>query len=153
MVAYAAAELFDIVDGHILQRADQDFPIENLITDSRQFFFPIKSLFFALPGQSRDGHSFLTDLYKHGVRNFVVQEDKTLPELPGANIIAVASVIDALQKIAAYHRRQYQYPVIGISGSNGKTIVKEWLAQLLHTEYNIVRSPKSYNSQIGVPLS
>jgi len=125
--------------------------ISILITDSRQISNPVQSLFFALHGR-RDGHEFIAEAYNHGVRNFVVQY---LPdyEYAAANFLLVTDVLQALQTLAAYHRRQFNIPIIGITGSNGKTIVKEWLYQLLAANKNIARNPKSYNSQIGVPLS
>ncbi|MEM9981745.1 MAG: bifunctional UDP-N-acetylmuramoyl-tripeptide:D-alanyl-D-alanine ligase/alanine racemase, partial [Bacteroidota bacterium] len=105
-----------------------------------------------------DGHTFLADLYEQGVRSFVIEKDLTdlfkhPQDFKEANFIEVKNSISALQQLAASHRQQYAYPVVGITGSNGKTIVKEWLYQLLEEDYPIVRSPKSYNSQIGVPLS
>ncbi len=133
-----------------------DVLIENLLTDSRKLLFPVNSLFFAMPGQSRSGDSFIKALYEKGVRNFVADKnfaEKSASQYPDANFLLVADPLKALQKLAAYHRHQYKYPVIGITGSNGKTIVKEWLNQLLAADFNIVRSPKSYNSQVGVPLS
>lgn len=128
--------------------------ISILLTDSRHLSFPESSLFFALKTKTNDGHRYIADLYKWRVRNFVVS--KILPEfeeMPEANFLLVKDVLRALQKLATYHRKQFQIPVIGITGSNGKTVVKEFLYQLLHNEFNIVRSPRSYNSQIGVPLS
>lgn len=128
--------------------------ISILLTDSRHLSFPESSLFFALKTKTNDGHRYIADLYKWRVRNFVVS--KILPEfeeMPDANFLLVKDVLRALQKLATYHRKQFQIPVIGITGSNGKTVVKEFLYQLLHNEFNIVRSPRSYNSQIGVPLS
>lgn len=130
-----------------------DSTIEHLLLDSRKINSPATSLFFALHGPRRDGHQFIQDLYKKGVRNFVVSEKINLSLYPDANFLQVSDTLHALQQLAAYHRSQFNIPVIGISGSNGKTIVKEWLYQLLHQDYNIVRSPKSYNSQVGVPLS
>jgi len=130
-----------------------DDAIEHLLMDSRRLIFPETSLFFALPGPRRDGHSFIDELYERGVRNFVVYKEISLARYPDANLILVSDTLDALQQLTAFHRRQFDIPVIGITGSNGKTIVKEWLNQLLEDQYNIVRSPKSYNSQIGVPLS
>ncbi|MDM8700748.1 Mur ligase family protein, partial [Klebsiella pneumoniae] len=107
----------------------------------------------ALAGPRRDGHQFITEVYDRGVRCFVVKKDfDTLP-FEQAIFLKVNDVLLALQQLAAYHRRQFNIPVIGITGSNGKTIVKEWLYQLMHTNQHIVRSPRSYNSQIGVPLS
>jgi alanine racemase len=130
-----------------------DTAVEHLLFDSRKVFFPATSLFFALKGTRRDGHSFIPELYKKAVRNFVVSEALPPDDFPEANILKVDDTLKALQRLAAFHRRQFHIPVIGITGSNGKTMVKEWLWQLLHEDYNIVRSPKSYNSQIGVPLS
>ena len=127
--------------------------IEYLLTDSRKLLFPERTLFFALSGPRRHGHSFIPELYAKGVRCFVVEEAIDETNYPGAIILLVADVKQALQRLAAYHRKQFHYPVIGITGSNGKTIVKEWLYQLLQEKENIVRSPRSYNSQIGVPLS
>ncbi len=126
--------------------------INYLLIDSRKIVFPNQSLFFALIGARRNGHDFIEEAYERGVRNFVISEPlKTT--FVDANFLLVDNTLKALQTIAAYHRKQFQYPVIGITGSNGKTIVKEWLNQLLQPEFHIIRSPRSYNSQIGVPLS
>ncbi|MFI5129099.1 MAG: Mur ligase family protein, partial [Chitinophagales bacterium] len=143
---------------HIAQFVDSaskvaDSNIEYLVLDSRKIYSPANSLFFALKGPRRDGHLFIAEVYKKGVRNFVVSELPDVAAYPGANFVLVQDTLKALQQLAAHHRKQFNIPVIGITGSNGKTIVKEWLYQLLHADYNIVRSPKSYNSQIGVPLS
>ena len=130
--------------------------IRLLLTDSRSLFEPSESLFFALVTKHNDGHKFIEQLYHKGVRSFVVQyfpenKDTSMPE---ANFLLVDDSLLALQQIASFHREQFKkIPVIGITGSNGKTIVKEWLYQLLDKNFNIVRSPRSYNSQIGVPLS
>lgn len=131
----------------------QDVTIEHLLPDSRRLIFPATSLFFALKGPRRDGHVFIADLYERGVRNFIVSNKPDTTPYPEANFLLVNDSVQAMQQIAAMHRRQFHIPVIGITGSNGKTIVKEWLNQLLMEKFNIVRSPKSYNSQIGVPLS
>ncbi len=130
-----------------------DTPIEYLLLDSRKVYSPATSLFFALKGPRRDGHQFIPELYKKGVRNFVVSENQDKASYADASFILVGDTLTALQQLAIHHRSRFAIPVIGITGSNGKTIIKEWLYQLLHDEYNIVRSPKSYNSQIGVPLS
>jgi alanine racemase len=127
--------------------------VEHLILDSRKIYSPAASLFFALKGPRRDGHQFIAEVYKKGVRNFIVSEPVEASSYPDANFILVPDTLNALQQLAAFHRKEFTIPVIGITGSNGKTIVKEWLYQLLHADYSIVRSPKSYNSQIGVPLS
>jgi alanine racemase len=140
----------------ILHSGKQKLPnvaITTLLTDSRKVTHTESSLFFALPGPRRDGHQFIPELYNAGVRYFVVSENTATAKYPGAFFLKVESVPDALQKIVIAHRNTFGLTVIGITGSNGKTIVKEWLYQLLHPQYNIVRSPKSYNSQIGVPLS
>jgi alanine racemase len=128
-------------------------PVEYLLLDSRKIYSPSTSLFFALKGQRRDGHQFIPEVYKKGVRSFVVSDPVDTSAYPDASFVIVKDTLDALQQLAAFHRRQFTIPVIGITGSNGKTIVKEWLYQLLHQDHAIVRSPKSYNSQIGVPLS
>jgi len=127
--------------------------IDYLLLDSRKVYSPSSSLFFALKGLRRDGHQFIAELYKKGVRSFVVSEEQDATIYPNASFIFVADTLKALQELAIYHRSRFSIPVIGITGSNGKTIIKEWLYQLLHEDYLIVRSPKSYNSQIGVPLS
>lgn len=151
-MSYSIKYIAAVTGGEFLQYR-QDAVIEHLLPDSRKLIFPSTSLFFALKGPRRDGHQFIGDLYKRGVRSFIVSTRVELSELPEANILLVNDTTEALQQVAATHRRQFQVPVIGITGSNGKTIVKEWLNQLLMERYNIVRSPKSYNSQIGVPLS
>jgi Alr-MurF fusion protein len=127
--------------------------VEHLLIDSRRIIFPSSSLFFALKGPRRDGHSYIADLYSRGVKMFVVTEAQEEDKYPGGIFLIVRDSLVALQQLTAYHRKQFSIPVIGITGSNGKTIVKEWLNQLLEDKYRIVRSPKSYNSQIGVPLS
>jgi alanine racemase len=126
-----------------------------LLTDSRSLCFPEETLFFALKTSRGDGHAYIDDLYRRGVRNFVVEVvpenyDKLYPE---ANFLKVVGALEALQRLAERHRDEYDIPIIGITGSNGKTMVKEWLYQLLSPQMSVVRSPRSYNSQIGVPLS
>jgi Alr-MurF fusion protein len=149
---YSTEQICKIVKGKWLQQG-AEATIEHLLPDSRKILFPASSLFFALKGPRRDGHVFLPEAYEKGVRNFIVSA-KDAPALPtDANIIIVHDTLQALQQLAACHRKQFSFPVIGITGSNGKTIVKEWLNQLLEEKYVIVRSPKSYNSQTGVPLS
>lgn len=131
----------------------KDVVVDHLLFDSRKVFFPSSSLFFALKGSRRNGHNFIQELYKKGVRNFVVSDELNSQDFPEANFLMVDDSLKALQNLATAHRKLFRIPVIGITGSNGKTIVKEWLYQLLQENYSIVRSPKSYNSQIGVPLS
>ena len=126
-----------------------------LLTDSRSLCFPEETLFFALKTQRNDGHRYIQDLYNRGVRQFVVEQ---VPEhydnlYPDANFLRVPHTLAALQRLAERHRDEFDLPIVGITGSNGKTMVKEWLYQLLLPSQRIVRSPRSYNSQIGVPLS
>ncbi len=132
-----------------------DASIGFLLTDSRSLCFPEETLFFALKSERNDGHRYIDDLYRRGVRNFVVE---TLPEnwnakYPDANFLKVVGTLEALQRLAERHRDEFDIPVVGITGSNGKTMVKEWLYQLLSPDMVVTRSPRSYNSQIGVPLS
>ena len=125
-----------------------------LLTDSRSLTYPEETLFFAIKTKNNDGHHYIADLYNKGVRNFVVESVKGIPqEYDDANFLVVKSSRTALQSIAAYHRKRFSFPIIGITGSKGKTTLKERLNQLLKEDYNIVRSPRSFNSQIGVPLS
>jgi len=123
----------------------------DISVDSRSLRNTANTLFFALKGNNHNAHDFLNDLYAKGVRYFVVSQDVSLPS--DAVIFKVDDTLRALQRFVAFYRKKYTFPVIGITGSNGKTIVKEWLNQLLLPFYNIIKSPKSYNSQVGVPLS
>ena len=149
---YTITEIATIVKAQ--KRAYKDYTITALLTDSRSLTFPEETLFFALVTERNDGHRYIKDLYRKGVRNFVVEHRVADEELmPEANFIIVKNTLDALQQLAAAHRKKFDIPVIGVTGSNGKTTVKEWLYQLLQPDYNTVRSPRSYNSQIGVPLS
>lgn len=134
---------------------DDEAIISQLLTDSRSLTYAQETLFFALRTANDDGHRYVQPLYEQGVRNFVVDSLQDIPSgLVGmANFLLVDNTLDALQTVATYHRRRFFIPVIGITGSRGKTTVKEWLYQLLKNDYRIVRSPRSYNSQIGVPLS
>ena len=155
LLMYNIADIEKITGGKFLLSNNSAAVIEHLLIDSRKLLFPSSTVFFTLAGPRRQGHAFVKDLYSKGVRSFII--DATFIFLPqdfeGANIIDVKNVLQALQQLTAYHRNQFAFPVIGITGSNGKTMVKEWLCQLLQNDFNIVRSPKSYNSQIGVPLS
>jgi Alr-MurF fusion protein len=153
MGAYSIQHIAQITSGKILQSADVTLIADELCTDSRRIIHPSTALFFALQTPFRNGHAYIANCYQKGVRNFIIHEQADLRSFKDANVILVENSLTALQTLSAYHRNQFQIPVIGITGSNGKTIVKEWLYQLLHQDYNIVRSPKSYNSQVGVPLS
>ena len=130
-------------------------PIRHILTDSRKLSSPNDSLFFAMRTASGDGHKYIPQLYEHGVRAFFICEpiEPYVERYPDANIVQVQETLRALQQIASHWRMRYDYPVVGITGSNGKTVVKEFLYHLLSGCYRIVRSPKSYNSQLGVPLS
>lgn len=139
--------------GGKLYDSGADGRVNLLLTDSRALTHSESSLFFALVGERHNGHRFIPELIEKGVRNFFVSELPDPSVLQKANFILVDNTLAALQRLARAHREQFDLPVIGITGSNGKTIVKEWLYSLLRMDYNIVRSPKSYNSQIGVPLS
>lgn len=129
--------------------------ISFLLTDSRSLCFPEETLFFALRSGRNDGHNYIPDLYGRGVRNFVVEEvpEKWQERFPDANFLKVVGSLEALQRLAERHRDEFNIPIVGITGSNGKTMVKEWLYQLLSPQMVVTRSPRSYNSQIGVPLS
>ena len=127
-----------------------------LLTDSRSLSFPEETLFFALVTKRGDGHRYIPDLYRRGVRRFVVSalpSQEQLQQMPEACFLQVKDTLAALQLLGEKHRAEYSIPVVGITGSNGKTVVKEWLAQLLSPDRHVTRSPRSYNSQIGVPLS
>ncbi|PWS28643.1 bifunctional UDP-N-acetylmuramoyl-tripeptide:D-alanyl-D-alanine ligase/alanine racemase [Pedobacter yonginense] len=148
---YTVTELAQILNSQT-KLIDGQVVIKYLAIDSRSVLVPEHSLFFALSSH-RDGHDFITDAYAKQIRNFVITKPDYVEQYPDCNFILVENALTALQTLAAHHRKQFTLKTIGITGSNGKTIVKEWLYQLLATDFNIVRSPKSYNSQVGVPLS
>lgn len=152
---YSITEIANVLELTSERILDEDAIVSQLLTDSRSLTSPGETIFFALRTDAGDGHNYIPDLFDKGVRNFVVASDYfPLPECSGANYLAVESPLEALQTLATFHRRRFrELPVIGITGSRGKTTVKEWLYQLLKDDYRIVRSPRSYNSQIGVPLS
>src|SRR5688572_22692722 len=162
MLMLTFSQLASITRGSVLQFV-QDLPVQHLLTDSRKLAQPASTLFFAIKGAFNDGHDYVNALYARGVRQFIIEIAAEIPgvnssenlnlSFPEANILQVESSLEALQDIAAHHRGQFMLPVIAITGSNGKTIVKEWLAQLLSPDEKVVKSPRSYNSQIGVPLS
>lgn len=150
---YTIEYISKVLAGRLISLAHKSVSIEELITDSRKIAHPETSLFFALKGDRNDGHRYIEDCVGQGVMNFVVGEMRDAWKPLRTNFIVVEDTLVALQRLAAHHREQFSIPVIGITGSNGKTIVKEWLYQLMRDDKNIVRSPKSYNSQTGVPLS
>ena len=147
-----ASEIASVIRCSDTQLCRPDDVIRHLLTDSRTLTETTGTLFFAIPTKRNSGIRYVDGLYKEGVRNFVVPIDSVL-SLPEANVWRVSNVLEALQRIAANHRAQFGIPVVGVTGSNGKTIVKDWIQQLLAPDHRIVVSPRSYNSQIGVPLS
>ncbi len=151
---YPISAIASVLNAPIRGDGNPDAIINQLLIDSRKLISPESSLFFAIRGDRHDGHRFLADLYEKGVRNFVVSSlPPDLTRFADAALLLVDDTLQALQKLAAWHRSHFQVPVIAITGSNGKTIVKEWLYQLLREDKNMVRSPKSFNSQVGVPIS
>ena len=148
---YTIQQIAGIVGGELVKHEDSGL-VHRVLLDSRKIIQPREALFIAIKGERHDGHRFIQELYDAGVRNFMVE---SLPDgkFAGASFVQVKNATHAFQILAGQHRASFHIPVIGITGSNGKTIVKEWLNTLLSDEYHIVRSPKSYNSQIGVPLS
>ncbi|MDP2424022.1 MAG: bifunctional UDP-N-acetylmuramoyl-tripeptide:D-alanyl-D-alanine ligase/alanine racemase [Bacteroidales bacterium] len=151
---YNARSISRILGASLVEGENPETPVYHLLTDSRKIVSAKDDLFFALTTQRNDGHNYVNELIDKGLINFVVKEIRDESWLTSkANFILVDDTLLALQYLAAWHRRQFNIPVIGITGSNGKTIVKEWLWQLMADNFNVVRSPKSFNSQIGVPLS
>lgn len=151
---YTLNEIIPCIPCTIIAKGDLDMRISSLQTDSRRIVHEKETLFLALVGNNHDGHKFIQDAYQKGVRAFIVSKTPDdIDVLAGSTIIKVDNTLNALQQLAIMHRKKFNIPVIGITGSNGKTIVKEWLYQLISPDRNIVRSPKSYNSQLGVPLS
>ncbi len=146
------SELENICAGRLISLV-LDEEIQHLLLDSRKIGIVKGSLFFAIAGDRNDGHNFIKNLYQKGIRNFVVEREIEHAALLEANIVHVHSSVEALQAIAAYHRNKFTIPIIGITGSNGKTIIKEWLSSLLAKDFSIAKNPGSYNSQVGVPLS
>ncbi|HEV2830528.1 MAG TPA: Mur ligase family protein, partial [Hanamia sp.] len=154
-IHYTIEQIAKIIKGKWEQKNTQVSRPLYLSLDSRKITFPESTVFFSIKTPHQNASLFIDTLYKKGVRNFVTDDKNVNTAIfPLANIIGVSNTIAALQTLAVYHRNQFKNLLtIGITGSNGKTIVKEWLNQLLDKDYNIVRSPKSFNSQIGVPLS
>lgn len=149
---YSLGEIAAITGGKVA--GDSNVVINRVLTDSRSLNMPGETLFVAIKGANHDGHNYITDLYNKGVMNFLVTCIVRRPAMfPHANFICVSDSLKALQSLAAYFRSRFKYPVTGITGSNGKTVVKEWLADMLGGYKHFVRSPKSFNSQLGVPLS
>ena len=152
-MSYTVEEIANVLDGELKIGFSQQEKIDNILIDSRQINAPKQSIFVALISSKNDGHQYLQSAYKKGVKNFLVSDDKVVDDFPKANFIIVDNTLIALQKLVTAHRNKFNLKTIGITGSNGKTIIKEWLFELLNESYFTVKSPKSYNSQIGVPLS
>ncbi|MEO0059802.1 MAG: hypothetical protein RLZZ312_1449 [Bacteroidota bacterium] len=144
-------DIVKIIDAYFVKKITLA-TVDNVSIDSRSMSNNASTIFFAIVGNNHNGHFFIKKLVANGVQNFVVQH---IPEglEKEANFLVVENSVTALQNFATFHRLQFQIPIIGITGSNGKTVVKEWLNFLLSPDHNIARSPKSYNSQVGVPLS
>jgi len=154
MISCSVEEIARVVSGTaVFGNVPSDYQVIHLSVDSRTLLNPEGTVYFALRGLRNDGHQYVEELQNRGVRIFVVSAG-FVPLHPGDSaFIFVPDTLEALQQLASYHRSGFDFPVIGITGSNGKTIVKEWLYDLLAGEFSIVRSPRSYNSQTGVPLS
>lgn len=150
---YSIENIASIINGTMLLKSNGDDKIAHLLFDTRKIIFAETSLFFALKSNKNNGHKYLNDAYDTGIRNFIVSEPMDVSNFKNANIILVENTQIALQQLSTHHRNLFHIPIIGITGSNGKTIVKEWLYQLLNQQLNICKNPKSYNSQVGVPLS
>jgi len=152
--AYTGIEIAEFIQANLISPSSNEIIVTDILIDSRRLISEKATLFFALITKKNDGHKYIEELYNKGIRYFVVSHiDDSIKNLPGCSYFLVEDTLVALQQLAANHRKRYDIPVIGITGSNGKTVIKEWLYQLLNEEKQIVRSPKSYNSQIGVPLS
>ncbi|HEX7412606.1 MAG TPA: UDP-N-acetylmuramoyl-tripeptide--D-alanyl-D-alanine ligase, partial [Bacteroidia bacterium] len=149
---FTTSQIAGILSAKLIGKQENIF--SNILTDSRTSGFATQSLFIAIKGERHNGHIYIKELYQQGCRCFLVSEEHSYyTELKEASFLVVEDTLLALQQIAAYKRSLFKIPVVGITGSNGKTIVKEWLWQLLSADYTICKNPKSYNSQIGVPLS
>ncbi|MHB8260208.1 MAG: bifunctional UDP-N-acetylmuramoyl-tripeptide:D-alanyl-D-alanine ligase/alanine racemase [Bacteroidia bacterium] len=149
---FTASQIASILPAKLIGKQENTF--SNIHTDSRSSGFAVKSLFVAIKGERHNGHLYIKELYQQGCRSFLVSEEHSYyNEIKDASFLVVEDTLLALQQLAAHKRSLFKITVVGITGSNGKTIVKEWLWQLLSVDYSVCKNPKSYNSQIGVPLS
>lgn len=152
--SYSGIEIAKVINAYLVSPNPEVISITDILIDSRRLISAKHTLFFALLSKKNDGHNYIKDLHKQGIRNFVVSSiNAGIKKLPDSSFFVVNNTLEALQLLAANHRSKFNIPVIGITGSNGKTVIKEWLFHLMNEDKSIVRSPKSYNSQIGVPLS
>ena len=152
MLNLTSSDIASIVNGKLT--GPSDLPVTEIVTDTRQLSVSEGLLFFALKGKNHDGHSFIDNLYRQGIRSFVVEKIPTeVDKYDGAAFILTVNSVEALQSLASFRRKSFHSPIIAVTGSAGKTIVKEWLADIIGLITPVIRSPKSYNSQIGVPLS
>ena len=151
---YTLSTLVSVVNGQLISASEKDPRINDILIDSRKLISPKETLFIALKTKKNDGHKYIQSLYQRGLRNFLVSKaPEDIESFKNGHFILVEDTLAALQLLVRNKRKKYDIPVIGVTGSNGKTIIKEWLFQMLQADKNIIRSPKSYNSQIGVPLS
>jgi len=152
-MAILFSQLADITGGD-LEQFHLDQPLSHLQIDSRKWSITSDAVFLAIKGIKHDGHDFIEIAYESGIRQFIINKGFKFDPvvLEKCNVLAVPDTLKALQVITAYHRDQFNLKVIAINGSNGKTIVKEWLSQILSRNFKVVKSPKSFNSRIGVPL-
>ncbi|MFK5857636.1 MAG: bifunctional UDP-N-acetylmuramoyl-tripeptide:D-alanyl-D-alanine ligase/alanine racemase [Bacteroidota bacterium] len=152
--AYSGVEIAKIIGAQLISSKPESISVNDILIDSRRLISAKGTIFFALKSKSNDGYNYVRILHKKGIRYFVVTHlDDEIKKLPDSSFFVVNDTLAALQLLATAHRKHFDIPVLGITGSNGKTVIKEWLYQLMNEDKNIVRSPKSYNSQIGVPLS
>jgi len=149
--SYSIEQILKFTGGKLIASNPQEQNISDILIDSRRLINPEHCVFIALVTRKNDGHKYIRELFDKGIKTFIISDATSA--IPNTNAILVDDTLLALQKIAAAHRSMFDIPVIGITGSNGKTIIKEWLFQLLSADYTVTRSPKSYNSQLGVPLS
>jgi alanine racemase len=151
-VKFSSADIAGITGGELI--GPPDILINEIVTDSRQLSYTDEIAFVAIRGRNHDGHQFIGNLYQRGIRLFIVDKaPENLSGFPEAGFVIAENTIHALQLLASYKRKSFTSPVIAVTGSAGKTIVKEWLADILSLHVPVIRSPRSYNSQIGVPLS
>lgn len=150
---YSIENILELSEGNLIQSGTEGLKVQTLLIDSRRVSNASMSVFIAVKGDRHDGHNYLAEAYQKGIRAFIVDRSVDLNLLKDAWVIQVPNSLLALQLLAHKHRKSFDFPVIGVTGSNGKTIVKEWLYQLIKEEFHVVKSPKSYNSQVGVPLS